>query len=137
MGAFVVLQGVAAMSRPFVLLAALFGCAGVALGAFAAHGLRGRLSPEYLGVFQTGVLYQLVHALALLGVGALALHWRSRLLGAAGGLFVLGILLFSGSLYLLTLSGLRVGMVTPLGGVCLLAGWLCLALVAWRARPAG
>lgn len=122
------------MSRLFVLLAAVFGLSGVALGAFAAHGLRGRLSPEYLGVFQTGVLYQLVHALALLGVGALALHWRSRLLGAAGGLFAAGILLFSGSLYLLTLAGLRVGMVTPLGGVCLLAGWLCLGLAAWRAQ---
>ena len=123
------------MSRPFVLLAALSGFTGVALGAFAAHGLRGRLSPEYLAVFQTGVLYQLIHAVALLGVGVLALHWRSRLLGAAGSLFALGILLFSGSLYLLTLSGLRVGMVTPLGGVCFLAGWLCLALAAWRARP--
>lgn len=123
------------MSRLFVLFAAVFGLAGVGLGAFAAHGLRGRLSPEYLAVFQTGVLYQLVHALALLGVGALALHWRSRLLAASGGLFAAGILLFSGSLYLLTLSSLRVGMVTPLGGVCFLAGWLCLALAAWRARP--
>jgi uncharacterized membrane protein YgdD (TMEM256/DUF423 family) len=123
------------MSRLFVLLAAFFGFTGVALGAFAAHGLRGRLSPEYLAVFQTGVLYQLIHALALLGVGALALHWRSRLLGAAGSLFVAGSLLFSGSLYLLTLSGLgKLGMVTPLGGTCLLAGWLCLALAAWRAR---
>lgn len=122
------------MSRPFVLLAALFGFTGVALGAFAAHGLRGRLSPEYFAVFQTGVLYQLVHALALLGVGVLALRWRSRLLGAAGGLFAAGILLFSGSLYLLTLSSLKLGVVTPLGGVCLLAGWLCLGLAAWRAR---
>lgn len=124
------------MSRPFLLLAALFGFTGVALGAFAAHGLRGRLSAEYLAVFQTGVLYQLVHALALLGVGVLALHWRSRLLAAAGSLFAIGILLFSGSLYLLTLSGVgKLGMVTPLGGSCLLAGWLCLGLAAWRMRP--
>lgn len=123
------------MSRPFVLLAAFFGFTGVALGAFAAHGLRGRLSPEYLAVFQTGVLYQLIHALALLGIGALALHWRSRLLSAAGSLFAAGILLFSGSLYLLTLSGVgKLGMVTPLGGTCLLAGWLCVALAAWRAQ---
>ena len=126
------------MSRPFVLLAALSGFTGVALGAFAAHGLRGRLSPEYLAVFQTGVLYQLIHAVALLGVGVMALHWRSRLLGAAGSLFALGILLFSGSLYLLTLSGVgKLGMVTPLGGACFLAGWLCLGLAAWRARPRG
>ena len=123
------------MSRLFVLLAALYGFTGVALGAFAAHGLRGRLSPEYLAVFHAGVLYQLVHALALLGVGVLALRWRSRLLTVAGGLFAGGILLFSGSLYLLTLSGLRVGPVTPLGGVCLLAGWLCLGVAAWRAQP--
>ena len=124
------------MSRPFVLLAALSGFTGVALGAFAAHGLRGRLSPEYLAVFQTGVLYQLIHAVALLGVGVLALHWRSRLLGAAGSLFALGILLFSGSLYLLTLTSVgKLGMVTPLGGGCFLAGWLCLGLAAWRARP--
>ena len=125
------------MSRLFVLLAALYGFTGVALGAFAAHGLRGRLSPEYLAVFHTGVLYQLVHALALLGAGALALHWRSRLLGTAGGLFAVGILLFSGSLYLLTLTGLRVGPVTPLGGVCLLAGWLCLGIAAWRTQSRG
>ena len=126
------------MSRPFVLLAALFGFTGVALGAFAAHGLRGQLSPEYLAVFQTGVLYQLLHALALLGVGVLALHWRSRLLSAAGSLFALGILLFSGSLYLLTLTSVgKLGMITPLGGTCFLAGWLCLGLAAWRARPRG
>lgn len=123
------------MSRLFVFFAALFGGSGVALGAFAAHGLRARLSPEYLSVFQTGVLYQLVHALALLGVGVLALHWRSRLLAAAGGLFILGILLFSGSLYLLTLSSLRLGLLTPLGGLCFMVGWSCLALTAWRALP--
>lgn len=124
------------MSRLSVLFAAVFGFTGVGLGAFAAHGLRGRLSPEYLAVFQTGVLYQLVHALALLGVGLLALHWRSRLLAAAGGLFTAGILLFSGSLYLLTLSGVgKLGMITPLGGTAFLAGWLCLALAAWRAQP--
>lgn len=123
------------MSRLFVLLAALYGFTGVALGAFAAHGLRDRLSPEYLAVFHTGVLYQLVHALALLGVGVLALRWRSRLLSAAGGLFAVGILLFSGSLYLLTLSGVgKLGMVTPLGGSCFLAGWLCLGIAAWRAQ---
>lgn len=125
------------MSRSFVLLAALFGFTGVALGAFAAHGLRARLSAEYLAVFHTGVLYQLVHALALLGVGVLALHWRSRLLAAAGSLFAGGILLFSGSLYLLTLTGVgKLGMITPLGGTCLLAGWLCLALAAGRQRRA-
>jgi len=121
------------MVRAFLLLAALFGFSGVALGAFAAHGLKSRLSAEYLAVFQTGVHYQLIHALALLAVALLALQLPGRLLTAAGVLFVLGILLFSGSLYGLTLSGIgKLGMVTPLGGLAFLAGWLCLGLAAWR-----
>ncbi|MBD9427188.1 DUF423 domain-containing protein [Pseudomonas sp. PDM15] len=122
------------MLRVFLLLAALAGFTGVALGAFAAHGLKGQLSAEYLAVFQTGVHYQLVHALALFGVALLAERLPGRLLTAAGNLFAVGILLFSGSLYALTLSGLgKLGMITPLGGLCFLAGWLCLGLVAWRA----
>lgn len=122
------------MLRLFVLLAAFFGFTGVALGAFAAHGLKHRLSAEYLAVFQTGVQYQLLHALALLGLALLVAHLPRRLLAVAGGLFVAGILLFSGSLYLLTLSGLgRLGLITPLGGLAFLAGWACLALAAWRA----
>lgn len=124
------------MARVFLIFAALFGLTGVGLGAFAAHGLRGRLTPAYLDVFQTGVHYQQIHALALLGAGLLALRLRSRMLLAAGVLFGLGILLFSGSLYLLTLSGLgRLGMITPFGGVCLMAGWLLLGMAALRLRP--
>lgn len=123
------------MLRTFALLAAVFGFTGVALGAFAAHGLKAHLSAEYLAVFQTGVHYQMLHALALLGVALLAERLPGRLAGAAGCLFVAGILLFSGSLYALTLSGLgKLGMITPLGGLCFLAGWLCLGLVAWRLR---
>ncbi|HSX71955.1 MAG TPA: DUF423 domain-containing protein [Pseudomonas sp.] len=125
------------MLRVFLLLAALAGFSGVALGAFAAHGLKGQLSAEYLAVFQTGVHYQLVHALALFGVALLAERLPGRLLKAAGTLFAVGILLFSGSLYALTLSGLgKLGMITPLGGVCFLAGWLCLALAALRSGRA-
>ncbi|MBF8778769.1 DUF423 domain-containing protein [Pseudomonas fulva] len=121
------------MLRSFLMLAAFFGFTGVALGAFAAHGLKGRLTTDYLAIFQTGVTYQLVHALALLGVAVLSAHLPGRLVGWAGALFVLGIVLFSGSLYLLTLSGLgRLGIITPVGGLCLLAGWLCLGLAAWR-----
>lgn len=123
------------MLRMFVALAALFGFTGVALGAFAAHGLKAHLSAEYLAVFQTGVHYQMLHALALLGVALLAERLPGRLLRAAASLFVAGILLFSGSLYLLTLSGIaKLGMITPLGGLCFLAGWACLGLAAWRAR---
>lgn len=121
------------MIRPLLLLAAFFGLTGVALGAFAAHGLKARLSSDYLAVFQTGVQYQLIHGLALFGVVLLALQAPSRLLAAAGVLFCLGIVLFSGSLYLLVLSGIgKFGIVTPFGGVAFLGGWLCLMVAAWR-----
>ncbi len=123
------------MLRVFLLLSALAGMSGVGLGAFAAHGLKRQLSAEYLAVFQTGVLYQLIHALALFGVALLVERLQSRLVSAAGTLFAVGILLFSGSLYVLTLTGLgKLGMITPLGGVCFMAGWLCLGLAAWRGR---
>jgi uncharacterized membrane protein YgdD (TMEM256/DUF423 family) len=121
------------MARLCLLLAAFTGFTGVALGAFAAHGLKGRLTADYLAVFQTGTHYQLIHALALFGVGLLALQRPGRLVNCAGALFALGILLFSGSLYLLTLSGVSaLGIVTPFGGVAFLAGWLCLGLAVWR-----
>ena len=121
------------MARLWLLLSAFAGFTGVALGAFAAHGLKARLSPEHLAVFQTGSHYQLIHALALLGVGLLALHAPGRLVNLAGGAFALGIRLFSGSLYLLALSGVgKLGIVTPFVGVAFLAGWLCLGLAAWK-----
>ncbi|SDF86025.1 DUF423 domain-containing protein [Phytopseudomonas seleniipraecipitans] len=121
------------MVRLWLLLSAFAGFSGVALGAFAAHGLKSRLSADYLAVFQTGVQYQLIHALALLGVAILALVAPGRLVNLAGGFFAVGILLFSGSLYLLTLSGIsKLGIVTPFGGLALLAGWACLGLLAWR-----
>lgn len=121
------------MARLWLLLSALAGFTGVALGAFAAHGLKNRLSPEHLAVFQTGSHYQLIHALALFGVALLALQVPGRLVNLAGGCFALGILLFSGSLYLLSLSGIGgLGIITPFGGLAFLAGWLCLGLAAWR-----
>lgn len=123
------------MIRAYLLIAAFFGLTGVALGAFAAHGLKSRLGADYLAVFQTGVHYQLIHALALFGVALLALHAPSRLLTVAGGLFSLGVLLFSGSLYLLTLTGMsKLGIITPIGGTAFLAGWICLMLAAWNLR---
>lgn len=121
------------MSRILLMLAALSGFSGVALGAFAAHALRTRLPENLLGAFQTGVHYQLLHTFALISVALLLLRWpQSTLFKVSGGLFVLGMVLFSGSLYLLTLAGLGVGIVTPAGGLCLLAGWLCFGLAAWR-----
>ncbi|MBN3862991.1 DUF423 domain-containing protein [Pseudomonas frederiksbergensis] len=121
------------MLRGFLMLAAFFGFTGVALGAFAAHGLKNRLSAEYLAIFHTGVTYQLVHTLALLGVALLATQIPGRLTAWAGASFSIGILLFSGSLYLLTMTGVsKLGIVTPFGGLAFLVGWFCLGLAAWR-----
>ncbi|VVN03463.1 hypothetical protein PS862_03498 [Pseudomonas fluorescens] len=121
------------MLRGFLMLAAFFGFTGVALGAFAAHGLKSRLTPEYLAIFHTGVTYQLVHTLALLGVALLATQIPGRLITWAGASFAIGILLFSGSLYLLTMTGIsKLGIVTPFGGLAFLVGWFCLGLAAWR-----
>jgi uncharacterized membrane protein YgdD (TMEM256/DUF423 family) len=121
------------MLRSFLMLAAFFGFTGVALGAFAAHGLKERLSAEYLAVFHTGVLYQLIHALALLGVAVLATHIPGRLINFAGFSFAIGILLFSGSLYALTLTGIsKLGIITPFGGLAFLFGWSMLGLATWR-----
>ena len=121
------------MLRSFLMLAAFFGFTGVALGAFAAHGLKKSLSAEYLAIFHTGVTYQLVHALALFGVALLAAHMPGRLVLWAGVSFSIGILLFSGSLYLLTTIGIgKLGIITPFGGLAFLIGWLCLGLAAWR-----
>jgi uncharacterized membrane protein YgdD (TMEM256/DUF423 family) len=106
---------------------------GVAIGAFGAHGLRSRVTPEMLAVFETGVRYHMYHALALLAVGWVAGRGTLPWLNAAGGLFAAGILLFSGSLYLLALTGARGwGAVTPVGGLAFIVGWACLGLAALR-----
>lgn len=117
------------MQRTFLLAGALAGLIGVAFGAFGAHGLRGRLSAEMLAVFETGVRYQMYHALALMAIAALSDRLSGRLIAAAGWLFVTGIVIFSGSLYVLAVTGITVlGAITPIGGVALLAGWACLIL---------
>jgi uncharacterized membrane protein YgdD (TMEM256/DUF423 family) len=122
------------MGRLFMTLGALSGFLTVAAGAFGAHALRQRLAPELLAVYQTGAQYQMYHALALLAVGLLAPKLASPALSAAGWLFVAGTALFSGSLYVLALTGVRtLGAVTPLGGLAFLAGWLALAWAAFRA----
>ncbi|WP_167143426.1 DUF423 domain-containing protein [Pseudomonas sp. OTU750018] len=126
------------MARLWLLLSACAGFSGVALGAFAAHGLKHQLTPAYLAVFQTGAHYQLIHALALFGVGLLVLLRPAPLVNCAGALFALGIVLFSGSLYALTLSGIgALGVVTPFGGLAFLAGWLCLGIAAWKLGARG
>lgn len=109
------------------MAASLAGFLGVALGAFASHALRSRLAPEMLAAFETAVRYQMYHAFALLAVAWAWARWPRRVFTVAGCLFVAGILLFSGSLYLLALTGTReLGMITPVGGLAFLGGWLCL-----------
>jgi uncharacterized membrane protein YgdD (TMEM256/DUF423 family) len=122
------------MERLFFLLGCVSGFLGVGLGAFGAHALKARLAPDMLAVFETGVRYQMFHALALLAVGWACARWPGAATTASGWLFVAGTLLFSGSLYALALTGARgLGAVTPVGGVAFLAGWLCLAWGAWKA----
>lgn len=120
------------MPRLFVLLGALAAALAVMTGAFGAHGLEGRVSPERLATFETGVLYHLVHALALLFAGWAATQWPEWQIHGAAYLFLTGIVLFSGSLYVLVLTDTPwLGAVTPLGGVAFIAGWLLLAWGAW------
>ena len=120
------------MDKTFVFISAVLGGVGVALGAFGAHGLRGRLSPEMLTVFETGVRYHMYHALALLFVALVLPRLDGRAVVIAGWSFVAGIVLFSGSLYALALSGVTtLGAVTPLGGVAFLVGWIALAVAAF------
>lgn len=122
------------MERLFVVVGSLSALLGVAAGAFGAHALRARLTPELLAVFETGVRYQLVHSLALLAAAWAAARWPGRGTTAAGVFFVAGVVLFSGSLYALALTGVRgLGVVTPFGGVAFILGWACLAGAAWRA----
>ena len=119
------------MDRTFLLVGALAGFIAVAFGAFGAHALRGRLSPEMLAVFETGVRYQMYHAFAVLIVAIATARFDGWLVRAAGWSFTLGIVLFSGSLYALALTGTTaLGAITPIGGVLLIAGWACLAVFA-------
>lgn len=120
------------MDKTFVFAGALMGALGVGIGAFAAHGLRGRLTPEMLTVFETGVRYHMYHALALLLTAAMMARVNGRAVVIAGWSFLAGIVLFSGSLYALALTGVStLGAITPLGGVAFLIGWLALLIAAF------
>lgn len=124
------------MSRLFIIIAAISGLIAVILGAFAAHGLKQTLASQALQTFQVGVQYQMYHALALLGVGLL-MQVKPAMSGlkASGIAYILGTLLFSGSLYALALGAPRwLGPITPLGGLSFMLGWLLLAIAAWRSK---
>ncbi|MCK4509481.1 MAG: DUF423 domain-containing protein [Desulfuromonadales bacterium] len=120
--------------KVFVMLGSLSAFVGVALGAFGAHGLKAKVTPEMLTVWQTGVQYHLVHALGLVLIGILCqLMPETALLRNAGWMILAGTCLFSGSLYVMVLSDIRVlGMITPLGGIAFLVGWLMVAVASWQ-----
>jgi uncharacterized membrane protein YgdD (TMEM256/DUF423 family) len=122
------------MAKVFITLASFSGLLAVAFGAFGAHALKNRLDDYAMGVFHTAVQYHFYHSLALLAVGVIALNYpHTALLRSSGWLFTLGIVVFSGSLYLLSLTGLRwLGAVTPIGGLAFIAGWACLAAASWK-----
>lgn len=118
------------MCRALVAAGAILGFLAVGLGAFGAHALRDHLAVDRMAIYQTGVQYHLAHALAILLVAQMADRLNAR---AVGWLWVAGIVLFSGSLYALAITGIRVlGAITPLGGICFLAGWALLAVRALR-----
>lgn len=121
------------MTKLFFGLGAALALLAVAAGAFGAHGLRARLSQDMLAVWETAAQYQMYHALALLAVAWASGRWPGGLVTGAGWAFVAGIVVFSGSLYVLALSGVRwLGAITPLGGLAFLAGWAMLVMAAWR-----
>jgi len=122
------------MAKLFITLGSLSGMLAVVLGAFGAHALKSRLDEYALGVFETAAQYHFNHSLALLAVGVIALSQpQTVMLKSSGWLFVIGILIFSGSLYLLSVTGVRwLGAITPVGGLAFIAGWACLAATGWK-----
>ena len=125
------------MERLLYVCGAVAGFIAAALGAFAAHA-KTRLPPDMVGMFETAVRYQMYHALALFAAAWGLMHWKHRAIGAAGVLFIIGIVFFSGSIYLRTLADAHwAAALPPIGGMAFLTGWLCLAVGALRAtRPA-
>lgn len=117
----------------WIILGSLFGFLGVSAGAFGTHSLSKHLDSQSLSIFQTGAQYQMYHALALIGLGTWANRFPEISSGRVGWAFVIGIFLFSGSLYALAISGIKaLGAITPLGGIAFLGGWLTFAWLAWK-----
>ncbi len=124
------------MKNIYFVFGALSGALAVAMGAYGAHAGAQFLSPEAMITFGKAVRYSMHHALVLLVVTMAISQWPQvkKYLHIAGALFISGIVLFSGSLYLLALTGINLGYITPAGGVCFIGGWLCLAMAAWKSR---
>lgn len=121
------------LPKTFLIIGSLSAFLAVVLGAFAAHALKEKLPPDLFNVWEVAVRYHMYHALALFAVAWVAIRFPSSTVSVAGWLFVVGTVIFSGSLYALSLSGMRwLGAITPLGGLCFLAGWLWLAWSMWR-----
>ena len=117
------------VAKLFLTLGSISGALAVMIGAFGAHGLKEKLSADMLAIYKTGVEYHLYHTLALLAVRRLAMHFQSRWLTASGWSMVAGIVIFSGSLYALSISGVKIlGAITPIGGLFFIAGWILLAV---------
>lgn len=121
------------MDRLFFAIGALMGALGVAFGAFGAHGLKARVTPDLLQIWETGAHYHLIHALALIAASWAIQRFPGGLSVAAGWCFLFGIVIFSGSLYTLAFTGIRwLGAITPIGGVLFIVGWVLLALAAFK-----
>ncbi|MAX25422.1 MAG: hypothetical protein CMJ19_13055 [Phycisphaeraceae bacterium] len=124
------------MARKLLILAAVFGMLGVILGAFGAHGLKEQVSEKMLANWNTGVFYHLIHTLAIFGTALASARLRKNTVVLAGWFFAAGILIFSGSLYTMVLTGKTwLGAITPIGGVSLIVGWLLLCIGAWAWKP--
>lgn len=122
------------MAKTLLMVAAISGLLAVVIGAFGAHGLKGRITTDLMAIFQTGVQYHFYHTLALLLVGILMLQFpQISLLKWSGWLFIVGIVIFSGSLYALAITDIKwLGAITPIGGVAFIAGWLTMAIAIYN-----
>ena len=124
------------LERVWVAVGAAFGLLAVVAGAAGVHALRDTIDADALNTFETAVRFQMFHALALLAIGSLSGRWTSGLVDAAGWLFIAGVLIFSGSLYILAITGIGVfGAIAPIGGLCLMSGWAMLIIGAMRKEP--
>jgi uncharacterized membrane protein YgdD (TMEM256/DUF423 family) len=122
-------------AKKFLTIGGISGALAVLMGAFGAHGLEGKLSVDMLKIYHTGVEYQFYHTFALIAVGLLALRVDSKKLAAAGWCFLSGIMLFSGSLYALAISGItKLGAITPIGGLLFIIGWILLTIAAQKTK---